>query len=259
MPIAAIDLDGLEQFVVTYYKDQNGLTTIIDIRTITDNDGNLINQHIHKASGTKDIAKGNVIVFESYQQNNDYENMKIIRNEVKSKLTKRELMIYNKQKRVQEDEKNDKEEFKLAYGGNPKGDPNQYESQPFKRDDTKTFDNSLDIKPLPLPNSITAKFNITSIDQEKIINEKEISKELNPIVDFLNDNPDKKITLTAYIMGYNGMPPLKEADIAKILKKAEAVKSLLVSRGGNANQIEIVSGGAVIDFKKVDAVEVKIK
>jgi outer membrane protein OmpA-like peptidoglycan-associated protein len=113
------------------------------------------------------------------------------------------------------------------------------------------------LKPQPLPASISAQFNITSLNQEKVTNENEISDGLDDIVDFLNANPKSKITLTAYIMGYDNMPPLKASDVAKILNKATAVKKLLVSRGAKSSQIKTASGGAVIDFDKADKVEVK--
>lgn len=144
MPIAAIDLDGLEQHVVIYYKDENGNTTNIQVRTISDNAGNLLNQHVHKVSDTKDIAKGNVLVFESYQEKNGYENMKVVksRNIPESKLTAKELEIYSKYKKK---EKEQGATQSVAYGGNPEGNPHQYISQDFENADTKTFSSNVSL------------------------------------------------------------------------------------------------------------------
>jgi RHS repeat-associated protein len=146
MPIAAIDLDGLEQFVVIYYKDQNGNTISVQIRTVTDNAGNLQDQKIHKVANTTKVAKGNVLVFESYQDKSRGENLKIVdsRNKKGSALTTAELEVYKKHK---EQEKEQGEIQSLDYGG----PPTQYESEDFINSATKTFSSEKEvIKPSPV-------------------------------------------------------------------------------------------------------------
>src|SRR5258708_21738888 len=105
MPISAIDLDGLEQYVVIYYKDQNSNTTKILVRAIFDNEDLTTprNQYVHKIGSTEDIAKGNVLVFEIKKAKDGTESMKVIenRNIVDSKLTKEETRIFNKYKRLE--------------------------------------------------------------------------------------------------------------------------------------------------------------
>ncbi|MES2429304.1 MAG: RHS repeat-associated core domain-containing protein [Bacteroidota bacterium] len=152
MPIAAIDLDGLEQYVVIYYKDKAGKTTDIQVVAITDNSGELLNQHIHRVGETKDIAKGNVLVFESYQQKNGNENLKIVskRNTSDSKLNPDELKIYKNRKKLQ---KESGETQSLGYGGNPDGPPDQYVSQDFENSETKTYSATFGIVAPPAPPS----------------------------------------------------------------------------------------------------------
>ena len=145
IPIAAIDLDGLEQHVVIYFKDHEGNTTHIQIRRVTDNKGELQDQHVHKVGETKDIAKGNVLVFEAERINNNAENFKIVkkRNTPDSKLTPEEEKILNKNKR-QEGEM--RVEQRIGYGGRDgNGEPSQFESKPFLNADTKTFSSNVAI------------------------------------------------------------------------------------------------------------------
>ena len=140
-PIGAVDLDGLEEYVVTYYKDQNNRTTEIQVRVIFDNDGNLLNQHIHRVGETKDIAKGKVLVFESFRQNNNSENLKIIdqRNIPNSQLTREELRIFNRF-RTPIPEREVGETQYLGYGGNSLDEnDNQYISNEFENSKTQTF------------------------------------------------------------------------------------------------------------------------
>ncbi len=134
IPIAAIDLDGLEEYVIIYYKDQHGVTTNIQIRTVKDINGSLLDQQVHKNPDTKKIAKGNVLVFESTLDKNGKEIFKIVesRNKKDAKLTSQELKLYNKY-RVQEKESGQTQS--LNY--------NEYESKDFENSETNTFNSEM--------------------------------------------------------------------------------------------------------------------
>jgi RHS repeat-associated protein len=136
MPITAIDLDGLEQYVVTYYKDQNNKTTEIQVRAVMDMKGAVLNQHVHKVNETEDIAKGNVLVFEVKKEKDGKESMQIVdkRNIAKSNLTKTEQAIFN---RYKEPEPKTGEIEYLTY---PDEEPNNlYDSKDFENNKTITY------------------------------------------------------------------------------------------------------------------------
>jgi RHS repeat-associated protein len=144
MPIAAIDIDGLEQYVIIHHKDNTGKTNLITITTARDNEGNLLDQNITRAVANKDgtvenvgprIAKGNVLVFELYNEGTRHEQLKIIRNTSdpkKDKLAPQELKIY-KEKSTLMAEKGDEESLVYPYN------KNQYASKPLENALTKTF------------------------------------------------------------------------------------------------------------------------
>lgn len=145
MPVAAIDLDGLEQYVVVHYKDNTGRTYKIEITTAEDNAGNLMDQKVKKAINNKDgsveqtgenIAKGNVLVFELYNEGRRDANLKIVRNTndvKKDKLTPQELSIYKRRKRLMAEE-GDEQSLIYPDGSNPK-----YASVALMNSLTKTF------------------------------------------------------------------------------------------------------------------------
>lgn len=193
MPIAAIDLDGLEQYVVIYYKDQQGNTTEIQIRAIFDNKGDVLNQHVHKVGQTKDIAKGNVLVFESYEQKNGYENMKLIdeRNTRKSQLTAEELTVFKLKKQEQEKGKTQS----LAYGGNPTGGPHQYQSQNFENADTKTFSAIYGIVPPDKKDPPDPTFSLNNFhwDKKGNMDNQHNTDMYKRIAGWLKSNPDHKL------------------------------------------------------------------
>lgn len=167
MPIAAIDLDGLEQYVVVYYKDNNNKTESITVRTLSDNNGKLLNQHVHKIGSVDDIAKGNVLVFEAYKTKNNFDNFKIVqsRNTEKSTLTKEESGIYSKYKKL---EKEYGETQKLGYGGAIADDSeNQFESIEFNNADTRTY--SADFGILPPPSTQKAPVSPPQVNQKPAV------------------------------------------------------------------------------------------
>lgn len=148
MPIAAIDLDGLEQYVVTYYKDMKNKTTLIEVRAIFSN-GDLttpLNQHVHKIGTTTDIAKGNVLVFEIKKLENGKESMKIIERKDNNNLTKEESKILKIQKSNLERESLD--DSRLLYGTDV---PNKtlYSSKSFDNSKTQTYSADKGIVPPP--------------------------------------------------------------------------------------------------------------
>jgi RHS repeat-associated protein len=149
MPIAAIDLDGLEQYVVTYYKDQNSKVTKIEVRAVFENSdmSTPLNQKVHKIGTTEDIAKGNVLVFEIKKEKNGKESMEIVDRKDNNNLTKDEAKIFKKTKANLELEKG--EEQSLEYGTDK---PKQllYSSKSFDNSKTKTFSSEYGIVP-PLP------------------------------------------------------------------------------------------------------------
>ena len=145
MPIAAIDLDGLEQYVVIYYKNQDQEITKIQVRSVFDNNKEVLDQHIHKVGSTEDIAKGNVLVFEASKNKNGRYILNIVkkRNVANSTLTAQEKQIFKSNKQL-EPERGQTEA--LAY---PDITPNnQYESKDFENADTKSYKATkvLDIK-----------------------------------------------------------------------------------------------------------------
>jgi len=143
MPIAAIDMDGLEQYVVIHCRDNTGRTYKISVTTARDNEGNLLDQNVTGAvfkddtvesSGPK-IAKGNVLVFELYNEGTKREQLNIIRNTSdpkKDKLTPQEFKIFKGQNTLMP-EKGDQESLTYPY---TKG---QYASQPLENALTNTF------------------------------------------------------------------------------------------------------------------------
>jgi uncharacterized protein RhaS with RHS repeats len=100
-PIAAVDLDGLEEYVVIYYKDQQSSISRIEVRTaVSIKSGKLLDQDVHKMGDPSHahVAKGNVLVFESTMDKNNREQLKIVdsRNTPSSALTNQEQDVYKK-------------------------------------------------------------------------------------------------------------------------------------------------------------------
>jgi RHS repeat-associated protein len=99
MPIAAIDLDGLEQYVVIYEKNKYGKlfkTSIYSLKVGTD----LKDQEIKRVNAKKErigdpVASGNILVFESSNSNNLKDKLSLVdkRNTPDSKLSPQELEI----------------------------------------------------------------------------------------------------------------------------------------------------------------------
>jgi RHS repeat-associated protein len=149
MPIAAIDIDGLEEYVVIYYKDQNKKTTRIQVRAIFDNDGTILNQHVHKIGDNDNIAKGNVLVFENKKAKDGKESMSVIenRNIVDGELTKEEAQIFRKHKKI-EKEKGETENLQYQTDNPYKV---LYQSQEFENTKTKTYKANFGIAPPSSP------------------------------------------------------------------------------------------------------------
>jgi RHS repeat-associated protein len=137
MPIAAVDLDGLEQYVVTYYKDQNNKTTKIEIRAAFSNDGKVIDQQIHKYENTEKIAKGDVLVFEIKKNKEGKDLMSVVeaRNKPNGSLTPEERKIFSMYKGTPEKESGESQE--LVY---PNVEPDiQFESRTLDNNSTRTY------------------------------------------------------------------------------------------------------------------------
>ncbi len=128
MPIAAIDLDGLEQRVVVYYKSNQGNPYKVIIYKMTNKDNEAIDLQIqavvnqHRA-GTN-IAKGNALVFDVYNEGAKNEQVVLVnsRNTTNSQLTKQESKI-DKENAVQFDENARPDKFQyfgIADADNPK-------------------------------------------------------------------------------------------------------------------------------------------
>jgi RHS repeat-associated protein len=99
MPIAAIDLDGLEQYVVIYEKNKYGKlfkTSIYSLKVGTD----LKDQEIKRVNAKKErigdpVASGNILIFESSNSNYLKDKLSLVdkRNTPDSKLSPQELEI----------------------------------------------------------------------------------------------------------------------------------------------------------------------
>jgi RHS repeat-associated protein len=129
-PIAAIDLDGLEEFVVIYYRNLKGKIYKTEIRTIKV--GDLVDQNIKVVyQGNKigdKIANGNVLVFDVYNEGVKDKELYIVdesRNLVNGVLTAEENRLY-KEKSKQYKAPSDHKSF--AY---PNNNEEQYESDAF--------------------------------------------------------------------------------------------------------------------------------
>jgi RHS repeat-associated protein len=246
--IRSIDLDGLEKLIVTEYYRGNRLHHTVFSGMRASDTKNAVNMNMKSALNIKLTAQDVYLIKRDMKGN-------VISEAPAGKLDKYYQGIVSKAKTVQGEDVDNLPENTMQQT-ETSGRGRFIKSALIDNTKNEFFELTV-LKPQPLPASISAQFNITSLNQEKVTNENEISDGLDDIVDFLNANPKSKITLTAYIMGYDNMPPLKASDVAKILNKATAVKKLLVSRGAKSSQIKTASGGAVIDFDKADKVEVK--
>jgi RHS repeat-associated protein len=135
-PIAAIDLDGLEDHVVIYYKDQDAEITKIQVRAIFKNNGQILDQNIHKRGSAAREAKGNVLVFEASKNENGRYILSIVKNRNKPNigLTSQEREIFNSNQKLESEQGQTQA---LAY---PELAPNnQYESKDFENADTRTY------------------------------------------------------------------------------------------------------------------------
>jgi RHS repeat-associated protein len=134
MPIAAIDLDGLEQYVVIYEKNKyNKLfkTSIYTLKVGTE----LKDQEIKRINQDKErygepIAKGNVLVFEISNSKN-LNALKLIdkRNVPNSDLTKQELQLFKANNKLTES--NGKNTYYEYNESNPEYASNDFESAKF--------------------------------------------------------------------------------------------------------------------------------
>jgi hypothetical protein len=146
MPIAAIDLDGLEQYVVIHYKDNTGRTYKTEIRTIKSN-GILMDQNVKRVVPNSDIdgelfktkggkiAKGNVLVFEIYNEGAKNEQLRLVKFGAKDNtLSKDEKQAFREGEAVLEEETVDIEQ--LQYGTT---DEVLYASKDFFNASTETY------------------------------------------------------------------------------------------------------------------------
>lgn len=140
MPIAAIDLDGSEQYVVIYHKDQAGKTGRVSIYAMTDEDNNLLNQNVqkvvHNQRDGNNVALGNVLVFEIANAGTKNEQMNIVdkRNIADSKLTKEEEKIFNENKKQYE------ESLGYQFFGYPDETNPNYKSDQFLTNNSNAFE-----------------------------------------------------------------------------------------------------------------------
>ncbi len=258
LPIVAIDLDGLEQYVVTYYKDQNNATTRIQIRSVINNKGDVQNQHIHKTGTTEDVAKGNVLVFEIKKNVNQEDLMTIVykRNTPNSSLTKTEKEIFNKYKKPEPE--TDKSEDQLLY---PAAEPNnKYDSRFFENSSTITYNADYKVikqSIIPLPGQHI------NIQKQYFFNQNEsffdgtkntygdIMTDLKPIADVLKKNQNLKVVVignsdnndasTTFNTPTHVNGELKTfKDL--LLARAKNIAGVLEDLGVNKNQIEIKAG-----------------
>jgi RHS repeat-associated protein len=98
-PIAAIDLDGLEEYVVINFRRNDNSIYRTEIYTVTDEDNERADQEVkqlvHNVRSGEGVAKGNVLVFDVFNLNQRDQLMQIdqSRNKADSRLTSEELDI----------------------------------------------------------------------------------------------------------------------------------------------------------------------
>ena len=271
MPIVAIDLDGLEQYVVIYYKDQSNQTTKIKIRAIVNNDGSVQNQHLHKYKDVtkKDVANGNVLVFEIKKDINNKEIMNIVdkRNTADGKLTKQELSIFTKNKKLENE--TDKTEA-LVYPSEDE-DNLQYESRDFENKDTKTYSATYGIvrQPRPAVPVVPPQLNASFEEYSTTLHDENgVENQLKSAVKYLKNNRSKVIEITPHTlctapggncsttMPMNGKTVTKE-EAARL--RGEAIKDLLIKMGVPASQIKVNSGSQINDTHETHQVPIDLK
>ena len=145
IPIAAIDMDGLETHVVIYEKDRNNKvfkTSIYTLKVGTE----LMNQEVKRENKARDdsgepIAKGNVLVFETYNLGNREQKLSIVekRNTPESKLSPQEDQIFKKNNKKIETANN---ETQFSY---PEPDKPEFVSRNFT---SPTFYEASKVEPL---------------------------------------------------------------------------------------------------------------
>ena len=129
-PIAAIDLDGLEEFVVIHYRNQKGKIYKTEILTIKA--GELVDQNIKlvyqgHSLGSK-TANGNVLVFDVYNEGDKKNVIYVVdenRNTSNSDLTSEEYKLYKQGSKLMKADNDDKA---FAY---PNDEDPQYQSDEF--------------------------------------------------------------------------------------------------------------------------------
>ncbi len=157
-PIAAIDLDGLEEFVVIHYKSQKGKTYKTEIRTIKA--GELMDQNIKLVyQGNKigdKVANGNVLVFDVYNEGTKDELYIVdeTRNLTNGILTPKEDKLYKEKSKLTKAPKNHKS---FVY---PSDDEPQYQSDEF---DNPQFFIATELAPTLTPKTING---FTTFDGE---------------------------------------------------------------------------------------------
>jgi RHS repeat-associated protein len=274
MPIAAIDLDGLEQYVVTYYKDQHNVTTKIEVRAYFLNDGTIQDQNVHKMKYQSDgnggeeavpdggkIALGNVLVFEVRNEATKRESVKVVdeRNTAQSALTKQELEIFNNRKRLEAEEG---PKQNLAYPND--GLDNYYSSNDLVNSETKTYSATWR-KPPPAQFRLSAEFKSNSTD---LNNKSSLQKQLQNTVQYLKENSNKVLVIKGNLgcdqpnlncsegVPINGK---QYSDTEGMLLRAAAIRDILIKMGVKSNQLKTEPGktlqqtpnatGVPVDFK----------
>jgi outer membrane protein OmpA-like peptidoglycan-associated protein len=251
MPIAAIDLDGLEQYVVTYYKDQHKNTTQIEVRAVFDINGSVLNQHIHKIDKTKDVTTQNVLVFESQKDKNNKDLLTVV--DQRAGLTQQEQDIFNKNKALEGDVGSRQAE---AY---PDAKNDQYDSKYFVKSQTKSYDANSGILPENEPKENTHTETVKSeIDfkGDEATPEGDISGEINKIVDMVKGKTEYNIVIFGNVNGqpdedFNTKPgwfhklidnPQYKTYGELAINRANAIKAALVKAGLNASKIHTKLG-----------------
>jgi RHS repeat-associated protein len=272
MPIAAIDLDGLEQYVVTYYKDQHGTTSKIEVRAYFLNDGSIQDQDVHKMKyQTKDgeesavpdggkIAKGNVLVFEVRNEGAKNESISIVdeRNRPNSALTKQELGVFNKYKKI---EGETDEVQQLAYPNT--GLDAFYQSKDLENKSTKSYTAIFNKQPAQF--KLNASFQTYTT---KLSDEKNVKKQLANTVQYLKENPTKVLVIAGNVgcddpnLNCTATMTLDGKTVTNaetMRKRAETIRGVLIKMGVSPSQVKAVEGKMVYTPPNSGAVPVDVK
>ena len=276
MPIVAIDLDGLEEYVVTNYYDKKDKLneTVISVLTKKQN-GSRVNMQLQKDDGTY-ITDQNVLIRNvSYDGTTSYKHQ--------SSLNKQQKNIVEKATKEIIDPK--KSEWAVGVGGDDGDGGENLESE--KNNYNKKFELSsyssrniikpapikakvtppkTDNKPLPITKTSTSSFgsSINFWSNTAATQYDGYKQEVADIVSAVNGKSDYSITIFG---NFEGEPGEKFSDKGNIimrangyktygdlaLARANKIKSLLVEKGLDSSKIKTTlgteGGGMSADYK----------